>query len=69
MIFWHRHKWYPVAVEHYIDTSFKSRSPSSSVTQQCTVCGKIETVSLFSSGFLNIEDLQRNALKDAKDKK
>ena len=58
---WHR--WVPVAVYHYIDSSYGGRAQCTTLTRHCDKCGKIKTDNLYSAGWLELDVFQTKAKK------
>lgn len=55
------HRWKPIAVMHYLDTSFGNvyGIPSTIVTFKCDKCNKIKVENLYASGYLELEDINK----------
>lgn len=49
------HEYKAIAVKHFYDTSYGDRTSSTIVTSLCS-CGKLKTISLYGSGFLELKD-------------
>lgn len=52
------HRWYPVHVQHYLDTSYGGKAKSSNVISRCTRCGDLKEKSFYGAGFLDLKALQ-----------
>ncbi len=53
------HEYKPVAVFHFIDTSYGGKAYSTEVTLMCK-CGKMKTESLYNGGWVELKDLLSN---------
>jgi hypothetical protein len=66
MLFHFLHTFKPVAVNHYIDSSFGGEAKSTTVTFMCTTCSKMKTQNLYNSGHLTLEQITSAIDKDTK---
>lgn len=54
------HKWKPIKVFHYNDTSYDECAPSTAITYMCTVCNKLKKDFMYLAGFITLDELTQN---------
>lgn len=57
------HRWMPVGINHYFDTSWGDMAESTSVSYVCRRCAKAKTIHLYGSGFIVLSDIIRTTDK------
>lgn len=59
MCFFFLHKWKPIRVYHYYDTSYDGIAESTNVLMKCSKCGRLKKREYYGVGFLTLEEVSK----------